>query len=142
MNPAKGWKSGLDFSGLGIFVVPALVSLLKHSASLDALFRKAYLKLISASSMNKADTTVERNLTMPNKTLDPAFPCDRIMIASDGEKPAFVLTSAGMSMRDYFAAKAMAAILQDLGANDLSPEYVSEWAYRHADAMLRASGSN
>ena len=85
---------------------------------------------------------------MPNKTLDPAFPCDRIMIASDGEKPAFVLTSAGMSMRDYFAAKAM-SIMWDaydkgycgLNNNDApNVQIIAEGAYQMADAMLSARG--
>ena len=66
----------------------------------------------------------------------PVFPCDRII--SDEGAETMSVSHVGMTLRDYFAGRAMAAILQDLGAKDLSPEYVSEWAYRHADAMLRA----
>ena len=45
----------------------------------------------------------------------------------------------GMSLRDYFAAKAMqAAIYDSLG--EIQHHAVAEFAYRMADAMLRARG--
>jgi len=43
----------------------------------------------------------------------------------------------GMTLRDYFAAKAMAAIISDpqwMGG----PKNCSEWAYKYADAMIEA----
>lgn len=45
----------------------------------------------------------------------------------------------GMSMRDYFAAKAMAALVStgDEGAGDRIGE-IPEYAYQIADAMLEA----
>lgn len=43
----------------------------------------------------------------------------------------------GMTLRDYFAAKAMAALLtQPEAANNWADERVAEWAYNAADAML------
>lgn len=39
-------------------------------------------------------------------------------------------------MRDYFAAKAMAALIPDQTNPDVEPGNVATWAYRHADAML------
>ncbi len=43
----------------------------------------------------------------------------------------------GMTLRDYFAAKAMAAMLsQPEAAHDWTDEKVAEWAYNAADAML------
>lgn len=47
----------------------------------------------------------------------------------------------GMTLRDYFAAKAMQAMLADPSTPDVSPGTVSEWSYRHADAMLEARKS-
>ena len=41
----------------------------------------------------------------------------------------------GMTLRDYFAAKAMQGMLADGRTGD---EYVSNLAYRYADAMLKA----
>jgi hypothetical protein len=41
----------------------------------------------------------------------------------------------GMSLRDYFAAKAMQARVFDYRQNE---DEVAEWAYRRADAMLKA----
>lgn len=43
----------------------------------------------------------------------------------------------GMSLRDYFAAKAMqAAATNPEGADGFTFEQRAEWAYRQADAML------
>jgi hypothetical protein len=67
----------------------------------------------------------------------PAFPCDRI---GAGE----IVSSAGMSMRDYFAAKAMQGyVLNDALVKDTDTQ--QEWidltakvSYQMADAMLKA----
>ena len=44
----------------------------------------------------------------------------------------------GMSLRDYFAAKAMQGWLANPIPNDSSIQEVAAWAYRQADAMLEA----
>ena len=45
----------------------------------------------------------------------------------------------GMSLRDYFAAKAMqAAATNPLGAEGFTFEERAAWAYAQADAMLEA----
>jgi hypothetical protein len=43
----------------------------------------------------------------------------------------------GMTLRDYFAAKAMAAQIQHAGCDNIGEEKLSEWAYVMADAMLK-----
>ena len=43
----------------------------------------------------------------------------------------------GMTLRDYFAAKAMQGLLSD-GVGSLSDEELSDWAYKLADAMMKA----
>jgi hypothetical protein len=45
---------------------------------------------------------------------------------------------AGMSIRDYFAAKAMQGWTSNPLPNESSIQEVAEWAYRQADAMLAA----
>ena len=58
----------------------------------------------------------------------PAFPCFHGMVEQ------------GMTLRDYFAAKAMQAFLRNLPPND-TDEPPSIWAhdaYEMADAMLKA----
>lgn len=45
----------------------------------------------------------------------------------------------GMTLRDYFAAKAMAAIAPNF-IDEWSEQSISETAYSLADAMLRARG--
>ena len=40
----------------------------------------------------------------------------------------------GMTMRDYFAAKAMQALIGNINVYEY--ETISEYAYKHADAML------
>ena len=46
--------------------------------------------------------------------------------------------NAGMTLRDYFAAKAMHASLSLDPANAASSEEHARWAYEMADAMLKA----
>ena len=53
----------------------------------------------------------------------------------------------GMSLRDYFAGQALAAMMQRICENANSvgeltarPQILSEWAYRYADAMIAARG--
>ena len=52
--------------------------------------------------------------------------------------PAFPnRASSGMTLRDYFAAKAMQGSLADYGVVR-SPAAFAEWCYELADAMLEA----
>ena len=64
----------------------------------------------------------------------PAFPVQSVYI-EDQET-----NSRGMTLRDYFAAKAMQAITPSFAnANILNPaEFISDKAYALADAMLKA----
>ena len=59
----------------------------------------------------------------------PAFPCD---ITANGRR----IVCDGMTLRDYFAAKAMPVILGD--PRSLGYKEVAECCYRMADAMLEA----
>ena len=71
---------------------------------------------------------------MSNKTGGPAFPYSGV---HKGEKENLIVDSHGMTMRDYFAAKAMQGRL----ANPdwlCSDDRTATEAYQIADAMLRA----
>ncbi len=59
-----------------------------------------------------------------NDNNEPAFPCDSFQ-----EK--------GMTLRDWFAAKAMAAMLsiENVHLNNSETE-IATWAYQQADAMM------
>jgi hypothetical protein len=60
----------------------------------------------------------------------PAFPVPDI----DGSK-----VCEGMTIRDYFAAKAMQSILaREHGRSTTTLEFVGNHAYQYADAMLKA----
>lgn len=53
-----------------------------------------------------------------------------------------VYIQIGMSLRDYFAAKAMqAAATNPAGADGFTFEQRAEWAYQQADAMLKERGN-
>lgn len=68
---------------------------------------------------------------MTDKTGGPAFP-----FWSDTQHLAGY---EGMSLRDYFAAKAMqAAATNPTGADGFTFEQRAKWAYKQADAMLKA----
>ena len=60
----------------------------------------------------------------------PAFP-QQVQVAADG-----TTWFDGMTLRDYFAAKAMQALVS---ADQMTPhDYVANDAYSYADAMLKA----
>jgi hypothetical protein len=48
-----------------------------------------------------------------------------------------IYASTGMTLRDYFAAKAMQGLLAD-PSNDMYIEDIAKLAYEYADAMLKA----
>lgn len=72
-----------------------------------------------------------------NETGGPAFP------APDAGEEHFSQRSAymGMTLRDYFAAQALAPWIQahiDNSVDDLSMGEIARQCYRYADAMLKA----
>lgn len=78
---------------------------------------------------------------MSNKNLEPAFP-------TRDENYDAKYSGSGMALRDYFAAKAMAAIVRrydghSFGGGPNSPQYkdLADDAYFIADAMLKARDS-
>lgn len=62
----------------------------------------------------------------------PAFPENQI--GPDGK----VTVESGMSLRDYFAAKALQALIVDPERADQSREECARLSYLMADAMLKA----
>ncbi|WP_395279462.1 hypothetical protein [Enterobacter bugandensis] len=71
---------------------------------------------------------------MSNKTGGPAFPYSGV---HKGEKENLIVDSHGMTLRDYFAGKAMQARLSN-PQWIASDERTALDAYQVADAMLRA----
>ena len=71
----------------------------------------------------------------------PAFPHVADILQVQGNS-AFVktLTQNGMTLRDYFAAKAMQGMLAGLlgYGHDIMWDQIAEDAYKQADAMLKA----
>lgn len=67
----------------------------------------------------------------------PAFPCEWDYIGTTRAD------ANGMSLRDYFAAKALEAILRQLDRGIRPQDCIraAEDAYFMADAMLKASGA-
>jgi len=66
----------------------------------------------------------------------PAFPHLRWHFGNDTYAP---LAEGGMTLRDYFAAKAMQGYLgSPEWLREVSPQGTAEAAYRVADAMLKA----
>ena len=56
---------------------------------------------------------------------------------TDGGNAA-TITEEGMSLRDYFAAKALAAMASEHHGAAWNPQGTAEAAYEFADAMLKA----
>jgi len=65
---------------------------------------------------------------MSNNTGGPAFPQERTLPCGSHEE------CEGMTLRDYFAARAMQALIEKF---DESPVEISLEAYEFADAMLK-----
>ena len=61
----------------------------------------------------------------------PAFPSGNDVTLGDWRSHGH----SGMTLRDYFAAKALANAYTQ---HDGNPDKVAEWAYAVADAMLKA----
>ena len=72
---------------------------------------------------------------MSNNTGGPAFPNVSIRTKENID----VWGEGGMTLRDYFAAKAMQAILSDPDVTDIAKTklWISITAYAMADAMLK-----
>lgn len=66
-------------------------------------------------------------MSADTNTGGPAFP-----------SPALQTFKEGMTLRDYFAAKAMQAIVSN---GDVDPQKISQASYIIADAMLKARHS-
>jgi len=75
---------------------------------------------------------------------EPAFPCQEIL--PDGM--ANLTPQRGMTLRDYFAAKAMQGLIASprmplpaaQGGLNVTDVMVADLSYKMADAMLRARG--
>lgn len=63
----------------------------------------------------------------------PAFPCDPFIASKPGHESVAKRLAEGMTLRDYFAAKAMQVFLAN---PDSSLRSDAESAYAAADAML------
>ena len=63
----------------------------------------------------------------------PAFPVTR-----DSHQPAHIITASGMTLRDYFAAKAMQSMNGRQDYLDAPASAIALDAYALADAMMKA----
>lgn len=80
---------------------------------------------------------------MKKETGDSAFPWQEVLI--DGNGNSWSNQREGMTLRDYFAGKAMAALISGAMADgspfaDEDGKIVSKYAFFIADAMLKARG--
>jgi hypothetical protein len=87
--------------------------------------------------------------TKPSNPIDEKIPKDLYAFPwtqsiPDGRGGTFWSVCPGMTLRDYFAAKALAGMLADpeVGRDgvDDEPERIADAAYAYADAMLKARG--
>lgn len=72
----------------------------------------------------------------------PAFPCEFVQHQRGevGNNTAIMARSSGMTLRDYFAAKALQALLQAFPYAGVAD--AADSAYAQADAMLAARKEN
>ena len=82
---------------------------------------------------------------MRDKSGGTAFPTPRFMVDSESRITGFSVNTDGMSLRDYFAIKALQPLTQSFLDKELDLEDPMGWmgglasdAYAMADAMLKA----
>ena len=76
---------------------------------------------------------------MREKTGGAAFPTPRFMVDDESRILGFSINTDGMSLRDYFTAKAMQGILSGYTHGSIPPtESLTPASYKIADAMLKA----
>ena len=79
---------------------------------------------------------------MTTNTGGPAFPTARVNINGVDEQDGISAFGAGMTLRDYFAAKAMEGILASNTEHEHEDAHIfdaiAEASYKQADAMLKA----
>ena len=75
--------------------------------------------------------------TKAGEYISPAFPVSAIVYNEECKNPTTIIND-GMSLRDYFAAKAMLAIISREDYFDTPADCVAIDAYGIADAMLKA----
>ena len=81
-------------------------------------------------------------MSQKKNTGGPAFPCSALVYNEDGKDPTTIIHD-GMTLRDYFAAKAMHAIMAPNPVTGQYPQTIefeacAIGAYQMADAMLKA----
>ena len=72
---------------------------------------------------------------MTTNTGGPAFPHT---VEYKGADCGGVVPHGGMTLRDYFAAKAMQSLILEVTDWKYMPNEISKFAYAQADAMLKA----
>ena len=76
---------------------------------------------------------------MTTNTGGPAFPhvADLVQHSPNGGITTKPITSGGMTLRDYFAGQAMAAVNLGIGVSDEYYRKTAKHCYAVADAMLK-----
>lgn len=75
-------------------------------------------------------------MSQQDETPEPAFPCDWVCFQPETGNQVIRQQWAGMTLRDYFAAKGMTVIMAPGGCCDWST--IATQAYALADAMMKA----
>jgi len=79
-------------------------------------------------------------MTTQSETGGPAFPVDNVIARDEcGRLVGTEISSGGISIRDYFAAKAMQGLVASCtNDQELTLSLSAKWCYEMADAMLEA----
>lgn len=68
----------------------------------------------------------------------PAFPCDPFIASKPGHESVAKRLAEGMTMRDYFASKALQGLCGSKAYAEAPYEVIAREAYQAADEMLKA----
>jgi hypothetical protein len=110
---------------------------------LDATYRGQARAGVCGEGQGVGAAGEESEMTK-KETGGPAFPTPRIEVNNEGVITGFSVMDDGMTLRDYFAAKAMQGLIERETTRAFNfetykddPWRVALWAYDVADQMLR-----
>lgn len=119
------------FESMGLTVRTINVLKCENILTLDELVKRSHLDLLKIPNMGKKSAQEIANAIQAHglRLKDGPAPSAR-QAATESSRPL------EMSLRDYFAAKALAPVFPGMSTRDV--QYAAEAAYELADAMLAA----
>lgn len=111
----------------------------EYDAAAGLLSREEHRARFSALRA-KVEKAVKEAESEQTNNGGPAFPVADLAWPEPKNTDEAVRAASGMTLRDYFAAKALSGVASNPESGCNSPSDLAHWSFRVADAMLKARG--